>query len=288
MSFQIFTDSSANLFEDEVSRLGLKIVSLTLSINEDEVLCYEQGAPFDFDAFFTRMREDETLKLKTSMINTSAFLSAFEPVLQAGKDVLCITISSGLSGTWSGGQKAAEILQKKYPEREIRLVDTLSATIGEGMLVREAVELRDGGRGLSLTADYLEQRKTQLKQFFMVDDLNFLKRGGRLSGSAALAGSIMHLKPVLKGDEEGKIVLDRKLFGRKKALATLVDIFIEMHEDRPENQRFGISHTGAEDDAHLLAAEIIDRYPRMRADIVPFEPCTASHVGPGAVGLFFF
>jgi DegV family protein with EDD domain len=288
MSFQIFTDSSANLFEDEVNRLGLKIVSLTLSINEDEVLCYGPGAPFDFDAFFKRMREDGTLVLKTSMINTSAFLAAFEPVLQAEMDVLCLTMSSGLSGTWSGGQKAADILQKKYPEREIRVVDTLSATIGEGLLVREAVEMRNGGKTVSEIAAYIEQRKTQLRQFFMVDDLNFLRRGGRLSGSAALAGSIMHLKPILKGDEEGKIVLDRKLFGRKKALATLVEVFSELHGERTENRRFGVSHTGAEEEAHLLAAQIIDRYPGAGADIVPFEPCTASHVGPGAVGLFFF
>lgn len=288
MSFQIFTDSSANLFENEVNRLGLGIVSLTLSLNEEEVLCYEPGAPFDFGAFYRRMREDGTLELKTSMINTAAFLSAFEPFLKAGTDVLCLTMSSGLSGTWSCGRKAAEILLKKYSEREVRVVDTLSATIGEGMLVREAVGMRDGGAGLKEIANHIERRRTQIRQYFMVDDLNFLRRGGRLSGSAALAGSIMHLKPVLKGDEEGRIVLDRKLFGRKKALATLAEIFFEQHDDRPENQRFGVSHTGAEDEAHLLAAQIIEKYPRMRGDVVPFEPCTASHVGPGAVGLFFF
>ncbi|HWQ06167.1 MAG TPA: DegV family protein, partial [Feifaniaceae bacterium] len=220
MSMQIFTDSSANLFEEQVKELKLEIVSLTLSINEQEVLCYEPGAPFDIGGLYARMRQDDKLELRTSMINTEAFLTAFEPFLQAGTDILYLAMSAGLSGTWSGGQTAAEILKKKYPLRTIRVVDTISATIGEGMMVREAVTLRDAGVSLEEIADHVERRKTEIRQYFMVDDLNFLKRGGRLSSSAAMAGSIMHLKPILKGDEEGKIVLDRKLFGRRKAINT--------------------------------------------------------------------
>ena len=288
MSMQIFTDSSANLFEEQVKELGLQVVSLTLSMNEEEVLCYEPGRKFDFEAFFRRMREETDLELRTSMINTAAFLEAFEPYLKAGTDILYLAMSAGLSGTWSGGQAAAEILKKKYPERTIRVIDTLSATIGEGLMVYEAVRLRDGGASLETIAGHMEQRRTEINQFFMVDDLNFLKRGGRLSHSAAMAGSIMHLKPILRGDEEGKIVLDRKLFGRKKALATLAEIFGELHVDSPENSHFGVTHTGAEEEAHLLAAEIIDRNPGLTAEIAPFEPCTASHVGPGAVAVFFF
>ena len=288
MSMQIFTDSSANLFEEQVKELKLEIVSLTLSMNEDEVLCYEPGVPFDFDGFYARMRQDDKLELRTSMINTEAFLTAFEPFLQAGTDILYLAISAGISGTWSGGQTAAEILQKKYPLRKIRVVDTISATIGEGMMVREAVAMRDAGASLDEIAAHVERRKTEIRQYFMVDDLNFLKRGGRLSSSAAMAGSIMHLKPILKGDEEGKIVLDRKLFGRRKAINTLIEIFEQEHVEKPENNKIGISHTGVEDEAHLLAAEIIDRCPNIKAEIVPFEPCTSSHVGPGALGLFFF
>jgi len=288
MSLQLFTDSSSNLFEQRLDERNIKAVSLTLSMNEDEILCYEPGVTFDSDAFFQRMREDDSLVLKTSMINTATFLNAFEPVLAAGDDVLYIAMSSGLSGTFSGGTAAANILKEKYPQRYVHAVDTRSATIGQGMLVLEAADLRDAGRSPEEIAAHIEWRRTEIHQHFMVDDLNFLKRGGRLSGSAAMAGSIMHLKPILKGDEEGRIVLDKKLFGRKKALSTLVDIFLENHTEGEDNRKVGISHTGSEEDAKQLASELRKFDPGLEIEIVPFEPCTASHVGPGAVGMFFF
>ena len=288
MSLQLFTDSSSNLFEQRLNERNIKAVSLTLSINDDEILCYEPGVPFDSDAFFQRMREDETLVLRTSMINTATFLNAFEPVLKAGDDVLYIAMSSGLSGTYSGGMTAAEILKTKYPNRYIHAIDTRSATIGQGLLVLEAADLRDAGRSPEEIAAHIEWRRTEIHQYFMVDDLNFLKRGGRLSGSAAMAGSIMHLKPILKGDEAGCIVLDKKLFGRKKALGTLVGVFEESHTEGEDNRKVGISHTGSEEDAKWLAAELTELDPGLEIEIVPFEPCTASHVGPGAVGMFFF
>lgn len=122
----------------------------------------------------------------------------------------------------------------------------------------------------------------------MVDDLNFLKRGGRISGSAALAGSIVHLKPILKGDEEGRLVLDLKILGRKKAIKALLEQFERLHVSAQENRFVGITHTGCEDEAHLLAADIVDRYPDVDVSVGYFEPCTSSHVGPGAIGLFFF
>lgn len=288
MSLQLFTDSSSNLFEQQLDERNIKAVSLTLSMNEDEILCYEPGVTFDSDAFFQRMREDDSLVLKTSMINTATFLNAFEPVLAAGDDVLYIAMSSGLSGTFSGGKTAANILKEKYPQRYVHAVDTRSATIGQGMLVLEAADLRDAGRSPEEIAAHIEWRRAEIHQHFMVDDLNFLKRGGRLSGSAAMAGSIMHLKPILKGDEEGRIVLDKKLFGRKKALSTLVDIFLENHTEGEDNRKVGISHTGSEEDAKQLASELRKFDPDLEIEIVPFEPCTASHVGPGAVGMFFF
>ena len=118
----------------------------------------------------------------------------------------------------------------------------------------------------------------------MVDDLNFLKRGGRISGSAALAGSIVHLKPILKGDEEGRLVLDQKMLGRKKALKSMVELFRQYHVANPENRVLGITHTDCEDEAHLLAADIVDFAPDVEVSVSNFEPCTASHVGPGFGG----
>ena len=288
MSFTLFTDSSANLTEEQFKANNIEVVSLTLSINDKEVLCYEPGVVFDSEGFFRRMREESTLETKTSMINTAAFLTAFEPHLQAGRDILYLAMSGGISGTCEAGQKAAEILMKKYPDRTVRVIDTLTATIGQGMIVLEAAALRESGAGLTDVAARALQRVSEMHSYFMVDDLNFLKRGGRISGSAALAGSIVHLKPILKGDAEGKLVLDQKILGRKKALKSLFEIFQQYHAADVKNREVGISHTGCEDEAHLLAADIIEFAPDVNVTVADFEPCTASHVGPGAVGLFFF
>lgn len=287
MSFVLYTDSSANLTEAEYTSNQIEVVSLTLSLNNEEILCYEPGVVFDSEAFFARMRAESDLVMRTSMINTATFLTAFEPHLQAGKDILYLGMAGGISGTCGAGEKAAQILRKIYPKRSIRVVDTLTAAIGEGLLVQEAVKLRDEGMSADDAADYFERRKSEMHSYFMVDDLNFLKRGGRISGSAALAGSIMHLKPILKGDEEGKIVLDLKILGRKKALKTLQELFDKLHVSEERNRLVGITHTGCEDDAHLLAADIIEQHPDVEVKVVYFENCTASHVGPGAVGLFF-
>ncbi len=288
MSFALFTDSTANLTEAEYTASNVEVLSLTLSLNDEEVICYQPGVAFDSEAFFRRMREDSTLVMKTSMVNTSAFLNAFEPHLQAGEDVLYLGMSGGISGTCGAGKVAAEILQKKYPDRKMLVVDTLTAVIGEGMILREVVKLRDSGADVTEAAAHAERRSHEIHSYIIVNDLNFLKRGGRISGSAALAGSIVHLKPILKGDEEGRLVLDQKILGRKKAIKTLLELFELYHVSSQENRLVGISHTGCEDEAHLLAADIVDRYPDIDVSVNYFESCTASHVGPGAIGLFFF
>ena len=288
MSFALYTDSSANLTEAELSANQIEVVSLTVSLNGEEIVCYQPGVAFDHAAFVKRMREDSTLEMKTSMVNTATFLAAFEPHLKTGKDILYVSISSGISGTCGCSQTAAEILRPKYPERTIKIIDSLSAVAGEGMIALEAAKLRDGGADVHEAAAKLEQRTHEIHSHIMVDDLNFLKRGGRISGSAALAGSIMHLKPILKGDEEGKLVLDQKILGRKKALKALLDTYKQKHVPAAANREVGVTHTGCEDEAHLLAADIIEFSPDVTVTVSNFEPCTGSHVGPGAIGIFFF
>ena len=288
MSFALYTDSSANLTEAQLNEHQIEAVSLTVSLNGEEFVCYEPGVVFDHAAFVKRMREDSTLEMKTSMVNTAAFLAAFEPHLQAGKDVLYIAMSGGISGTCGCSQTAAEILRPKYPDRRIAIVDSLTAVAGEGMIVLEAAKLRESGANLEAVWAHAERRSHEIHSYIMVDDLNFLKRGGRISGSAAMAGSIVHLKPILKGDEEGRLVLDQKILGRKKALKALFGLYQQYHVENAENSEVGISHTGCEDEAHLLAADIVAFSPEVNASVVNFEPCTASHVGPGSVGLFFF
>ncbi|MCE5188989.1 MAG: DegV family protein [Eubacteriales bacterium] len=288
MSFALYTDSSANLTEAQINEHHIKVVSLTVSLNGEEIVCYEPGVVFDHAAFVQRMREDSTLEMKTSMVNTATFLAAFESHLKAGEDVLYLAMSGGISGTCGCSQTAAEILRPKFPERKIVIIDSLTAVAGEGMIVLEAAKLRESGAELDAVAAHAERRSHEIHSYIMVDDLNFLKRGGRISGSAALAGSIVHLKPVLKGDEEGRLVLDQKIFGRKKALKALLELYRRYHVPNAENREVGITHTDCEEEAHLLAADVVDCSPGVSVTVSNFEPCTASHVGPGSVGLFFF
>ena len=174
MSFALYTDSSANLTEAELNAHQIEVVSLTVSLNGVEILCYEPGVVFDHDAFFRRMREESTLEMKTSMVNTATFLAAFEPHLQAGRDILYVSISGGISGTCGCSQTAAEILRPKFPERDIMIVDSLSAVAGEGMLALEAAQLRDAGKTAREVAVILEKRTHEIHSHIMVDDLNFL------------------------------------------------------------------------------------------------------------------
>lgn len=288
ISIRIFTDSSANLPEEVIRQRNIGVVPLTLTVNGTEMPCYEPDGGFDGEAFYKRMRADDKLELKTSMINSAAFLSAFEPCLEAGDDVVYVAMSSGISGTYFAGETAAEALRAKYPERSVLTVDTLAASLGEGLMVLEAAELRDGGTSAAEIASYLEARRSQMRQHFMVDDLKYLKRGGRISTVAALAGTLLSLRPILTADAEGRIVLDKKIVGRKKALIALGEIFDDGFADAPENCRAGIAHGGCEADAQALANAICARHPGVGFTIVCYEPGTGAHVGPDTVALFFW
>ncbi len=288
VSLQLFTDSSANLPEALIRERNIGVVPLTLLVNGEEMPCYEPGGDFDGEAFYERMRREDKLELKTSMINTAAFTAAFEPCLAAGDDVLYVAMSSGVSGTYFAGETAAKSLAQAYPGRAVVAVDTRGASLGEGLMVLEAADMRDRGCGVKEIADYLNARRTQMRQHFMVDNLLYLKRGGRISGSVALLGTIISLKPILTADAEGRIVLDKKIMGRKKALRALVDIFNENFADAPENLRAGIAHAGCAEDAQALADAICEAHPKVDFTIVCYEPGTGAHVGPGTVALFFW
>ncbi len=288
ISLRIFTDSSANLPEEIIKERQIEVIPLTLAVNGVEMLCRDPQNPFDGEAFYQRMREDEKLDMKTSMVNTSAFITAFEPCLKAGDDVLYVAMSSGLSGTYFAGETAAESLRELYPDRTVLAVDTRAASLGEGLMVVEAADMKDAGRSANEIAEHLVERRLQMRQHFMVDNLMFLKHGGRISGSVALLGTVINLKPILTADQEGRIVLDKKILGRKKALRTLADIFSERYLASPENHHAGIAHGGCEADANQLAQIIRESHPEVTFTIVCYEPGTGAHVGPGTVALFFW
>lgn len=284
---KLFTDSSANLPETLVAERDISVIPLTLMAGSKEIVCFDP-AGFDGEAFYDMLRREPSLSLKTSMTNSAAFEEAFTPALEAGEDVLYVAMSSGISGTYHAARMAAEELGAKYPERKIFALDTLGASLGEGFLAVEAADMRDRGDSIEDIYAFLENRRHGMNQFFMVDDLGYLKRGGRISGAAALAGTLISLKPILKGDEEGRIVLAKKLAGRKKAFAALAELFEERAILSPDNLRAGIAHAGCEKDAAALADAIRNKHPEVEFTIVCYEPGTGAHVGPGTVALFFF
>ncbi len=285
MSFSIFTDSSANLTTETLAALNIQVVSLTYTVNGDEYLCYDPDAVFDGDAFYAALR-DPGFHVRTSLINSSRFKTAFEQELSAGRDVLYLAMSSQISGTYQAAVTAAEELQPVYPDRKIEVLDTRAASLGEGLMVCRAAMMRDDGKSMEQIAAWVREAKTSVRQHFLVDDLQVLSRGGRISGAAAFVGSMLQIKPLMKG-EDGKIVLDCKVPGRKAALRTLADIFERTVVD-PASQTVGIAHGGCEKDALALRDMIAARHQIEDFMVVCYEPGTGAHVGPGTVALFFY
>jgi DegV family protein with EDD domain len=285
MSFSIFTDSSANLTKETLAALDIQVVSLTYTVNGEEYLCYDPDIAFDGDAFYSALR-DPDFRVRTSLINSERFKAAFEPELSAGNDVLYLAMSSQISGTYQAALAASEELGPVYPERKITVLDTRAASRGEGRMVCRAAMMREDGKTTEQIAAWVEEAKKSVRQHFLVDDLQFLSRGGRISGAAAFVGSMLQIKPLMKG-ADGKIVLDCKVPGRKAALRMLADIFDQTVLD-PSSQTIGIAHAGCEADALTLRDIIASRHHIEDFMIVCYEPGTGAHGGPGAVALFFY
>lgn len=285
MALSIFTDSSANLTKETLTALDIQVVSLTYTVDGEEYLCYDPDVAFDGDEFYTALRNPD-YHVRTSLINSERFRTAFEPELSAGNDIVYVAMSSQISGTYQAAVTAAEELSATYPDRTVRVLDTRAASLGEGLMACRAAMMRDDGKTIEEIAAWVEEARQSVRQHFLVDDLQFLSRGGRISGAAAFVGSMLQIKPLMKGDD-GKIVLDSKVPGRKAAIRTLADIFDKTVVD-PASQTIGIAHAGCEKDALLLRDMIAERRHIEDFMIVCYEPGTGAHVGPGALALFFY
>ncbi len=285
MPFSIWTDSSANLTKATLTALNVLVLSLTYEVNGEEHLAYDPEVEFDGDQFYTKLKNPD-FHVRTSLINAERFRSAFEQELSAGRDVLYIAMSSMISGTYQAAMSAREELLPAYPDRTIRIVDTRAASLGEGLIVCRAALMREDGKTMEEISAWAQEATKAVRQHFLVDDLQFLSRGGRISGVAAFVGGMLQIKPLLKG-QEGRIVFDRNVPGRKMALRALADIFDKTAVD-PASQTIGIAHGGCEHDALALRDMIAEKHSVEDFMIVCYEPGTGSHVGPGAVALFFY
>ena len=280
---QIFTDTSANLPAAYIQKYSLRVIPLTYFV--DGVDAHQDPAvEFDGTAYYDAMRSGTPVS--TAMINLGAFLEPLHAALAAGDDVIYIGMSGGISGTAQAAVIAAGELTEKYPARKIVTIDTYAASLGEGLQVLEAARMIEEGTGLDEIKAHLLSRRPHMCQFFTVDDLAYLKRGGRISSATALIGTVLSIKPILCGDETGHIVSCGKVRGMKRAYQELANYYDGRALDKSE--MLGIAHADNEEGAQALIALLRDKGFTGECLNVVYEPVTGAHVGPGTVALFFY
>lgn len=282
--FVILTDSSADLGEEMVRKLDVQVVPLGFVLDGQVYHDYPDNRDMDPHAFYERLRKGDAAT--TNAVNTAQYTEALEPLLQAGRDVLVLAFSSGLSATYQSSVIAVEELRAKYPERKLYTVDTLCASLGQGLLVWYAAQLRERGRSIKEVRDWVEEHKLNLCHQFTVDDLYFLKRGGRVSAATALVGSMLHIKPVLHVDSEGHLINIDKVRGRQASLKALVDRMEETAID-PGSLTVFISHGDCLEDAQAVAEMVKKRFGVDEIYINYVGPVIGAHSGPGTVALFY-
>lgn len=283
MAFSILTDTSANLPTELLKTHGIAAVPFSYYINEKEHVCTDTRT-FNGQAYYDMMRKGQIVT--TSQINPEIYADYMEPILKSGNDLLFIGMSSGISGSFNAARLAVRELQKKYPQRHISAIDTLGASLGEGLLVLKAEQCKNAGLSLIETETVIRRCVKRMYQVFIVDDLMHLKRSGRLAGAIAIVGTLLHVKPLLKGNEKGEIVNFSKIRGRRKAIMALAEKYDALVSD-PASQTVGIAHADCEEDARYLAELLRRNNPPMSILTVCYEPVTGAHVGPGTLALFF-
>lgn len=283
MSYRIFTDATSDLPAKFAEELGVTVLPMAFTMDEKEYFYLPGRSDMPIETFYAKMRAG--VQATTAQINTFAFIEAFEPVLQAGEDVLYIGFSSKLSGTVQSALSAAEELKSKFPDRSVAVTDSASASLGEGLLVYYAARLQKE-LGLNELAAWLEQNKLKFAHWFTVDDLVYLKRGGRISGATAAIATILNIKPVMHVDDEGYLVAVEKVQGRKKSLR---ELFLRMQGSVDETMTdvVFIGHCDAPGDAAFVSSLINEAYPGMQVYIDHIGTSIGAHSGPGTVALFF-
>ena len=281
MAFQIITDSCGDFTDEEYREMNVTCVPLTVMWNGES-----RGHFSDEEAlreFYHQMRDG--LIAGTSALNSDNWYQAMEPCLKDGHDLLVLTVSSGISATYQSAVIATQELEEQYPNREIRIVDSLSGSLGEGLLLWHACRLRDAGEPLKVVADWLEDHCRSVCHWVTVNELSYLKRSGRLSGATALVGTMLDIKPIIRVTEEGKLVSTGKVRGRKASVRALAKRFAE-NRSPEEEELVTIAHGDCVEDAMTLEAILRKEYGVENIHIGYVGPILGAHTGPGVLGLF--
>ncbi len=280
--FKIFTESSCNLPKYHLEKYDVGVLCWTYLIDGKEITTKESIDDFDGHKYYERLRNGA--ESKTSLINTERFIDAFEPVIASGQDIVFILLSSGISGTYQSAVMASDILSEKY-ENKVYVIDSKGAGFGVGLLVCRAGELRRKGKNAEETARIITEETKNLCQFFTVGNLSSLRKGGRISGAAAIIGTALQIKPILYGCK-GKIEAYKKVRGRKASILELAEIYRQKVTNAGK-QLVAISHCDCPEDAGVLAELIKTIAKPLELIIRCHEPMTGSHLGPDSLALFF-
>ncbi len=281
MDYQIITDSCCDFTDEEYRRLGVTVAPLCVMW---EGQCRSHFSTQEaLKEFYDGMRRG--LLATTSALNPDAWARAMEPYLQAGQDLLVLAVSSGISATYQSAVIAAQELAEAYPERKILVADSLSGSLGEGLLLWHACKLRDQGASLEEVDQFLRENAARVCHWVTVDDLSHLKRSGRLSGAGAFLGTMLDIKPIIRVTEEGKLTSDAKVRGRKASIKMLAKKFAE-NRDKESEDLVTIAHGDCPADAEALAEILRREYGVENIHIGYVGPILGAHTGPGVLGLF--
>lgn len=281
--FIITTENTTDFPEEYIKAHNLGMLSLTCTIDGET---YNRKRDLPYKEFYAKMRAGSMPT--TSQVNPDEVKEEFVKYLKKGMDIIHIAFSSGLSGSYNSARIAAEELKEEMPEGRITVIDSLCASLGEGLIVYKALELQEQGMAYEELVKWLEEHKLNVVHNFTVDDLFHLYRGGRVSKAAAVIGTMIHLKPVLHVDSEGHLIPTSKVRGRKKSLAALVDnMEKQLGSYRDKNDIVFISHGDCEEDADYVKQLIEERFGIKKFMINPIGTTIGAHAGPGTVALFY-
>lgn len=287
--FQVFVDSAANIPAEIVKKYGIHVISFVNHINGEDIVNFDINLNQEEERekgkqYYEAVRRGA--KVKTSLINTADFIAHFTPVLEAGENIMYFSLSKNISGTYNAACLAAEELKEQFPERKIRLIDSLNASLAQGILAIYATEMRNSGMEFEMIGDILDRQVSRMNGIFTVGDLKYLSNTGRISKTTASVGNILNIKPILRGNRDGYIVEFKKCRGRKKSLDTLVELVCDNIEN-PEDQIIGIAHADAYEESLYVMEEIQKRIKVREFINTSYDYCTGSHVGPDTIALFF-
>lgn len=278
------TDSCSDLTQAQVEQMGLKIIPLSVEIEGNSYFHYPDERELSIKTFYGHLRDKKVAK--TSLINVGEFLTFFESLLQQGEDILYVSFSSALSGTYQSAVLASQELKEKYPNQNIVCVDSKSASMGQGLLIHYTYQEIQKGHSIETVAKWVEDHRLKLVHLFTVDDLGTLKRGGRLSDTQAFLGSLLRIKPILHVSDEGKLVPLKKARGRDFSLETMVDMMKDKIVN-PFEQTIFISHGDCLDEALKVGMMIKERYGVKDIVYNHIGPIIGAHSGPGTIAVFF-